>query len=266
MKKFIEQFKTIKYFTGKNGQFTTHYSLFTKNLVPQCLRAFTLAETLIVIGIIGVVAALTLPNLNHATGDKEKVTKVKKIYSALTDAVDRAQVIYGPVTDWFKGSNHKTNGEICAKRITEFMKVSKFCGQSEGCFANSPLVFLDGHKDSTNYVTILNEHYMVQLADGTSLAFYWGTPICKIKVDIDGPNKGKNQIGNDIFEFNIGLSDDECNNFKYCKLNELTTDGFAGYNGPSDYYGTTTWVIENGNLDYLKCPDELNWETQTSCK
>ena len=42
--------------------------------------AFTLAEVLIVIGIIGVVAALTLPNLNHATGDKEKVTKVKKIY------------------------------------------------------------------------------------------------------------------------------------------------------------------------------------------
>ena len=31
---------------------------------------FTLAEVLIVIGIIGVVAALTLPNLNHATGDK----------------------------------------------------------------------------------------------------------------------------------------------------------------------------------------------------
>ena len=64
--------------------------------------AFTLAEVLIVIGIIGVVAALTLPNLNHATGDKEKVTKVKKIYSALTEAVDRAQAIYGPFDTWFK--------------------------------------------------------------------------------------------------------------------------------------------------------------------
>lgn len=42
------------------------------------LIAFTLAETLIVMGIIGVVAALTLPNLNSSTGDKEKVVKVKK--------------------------------------------------------------------------------------------------------------------------------------------------------------------------------------------
>lgn len=37
--------------------------------------AFTLAETLIVMGIIGVVAALTIPNLNSSTADKEKVAK-----------------------------------------------------------------------------------------------------------------------------------------------------------------------------------------------
>ena len=41
------------------------------------LIAFTLAETLIVMGIIGVVAALTLPNLNSSSGDKDKVVKVK---------------------------------------------------------------------------------------------------------------------------------------------------------------------------------------------
>lgn len=36
----------------------------------------------------------------------------------------------------------------------------------------------------------------------------------------------------------------------------------------SSYKGnySTAWVIQNGNLDYLKCPEELNWETQTSCK
>ena len=62
--------------------------------------AFTLAETLIVIGIIGVVAALTLPNLNHATGDKETVTRVKKIYSMLNDATDRAVAKYGPLDEW----------------------------------------------------------------------------------------------------------------------------------------------------------------------
>lgn len=58
--------------------------------------AFTLAETLIVMGIIGVVAALTIPNLNSATADKEKVAKVQKLYSNLNDAFGRAQAVYGP--------------------------------------------------------------------------------------------------------------------------------------------------------------------------
>ena len=40
---------------------------------------FTLAETLIVMGVICIVSALTLPNLNSSTGDKERVVKVKKI-------------------------------------------------------------------------------------------------------------------------------------------------------------------------------------------
>ena len=26
------------------------------------------------------------------------------------------------------------------------------------------------------------------------------------------------------------------------------------------------WIIKNGNMDYLKCKDELDWETKTSCK
>ena len=51
-------------------------------------------------GIIGVVAALTLPNLNSSTGDKEKVAKVKKIYSNLNDAFGRAEAVM----------NHLVNG------------------------------------------------------------------------------------------------------------------------------------------------------------
>ena len=58
------------------------------------ILAFTLAETLIVMGIIGIVSALTLPNLNSSTGEKEKVAKVKKIYRDLTDAYGRAQAVY----------------------------------------------------------------------------------------------------------------------------------------------------------------------------
>ena len=61
--------------------------------------AFTLAETLVVMGIIGVVAPLTIPNLNQSTGDTEKVAKVKKVYANLTDAFGRATAVYGPIDE-----------------------------------------------------------------------------------------------------------------------------------------------------------------------
>ena len=85
--------------------------------------AFTLAETLIVIGIIGVVAALTLPNLNHATGDKETVTRVKKSYSMLNEANDRAVAIYGPISEW-SDVCHENLNSCYMNRISEFLKVS----------------------------------------------------------------------------------------------------------------------------------------------
>ena len=75
-------------------------------------------------GIIGVVAALTLSNLNSSTGDKEKVAKVKKIYSNLNDAFGRAEAVYGPVDEWcvgYSGSCKQRHFD----RITEFMKISK---------------------------------------------------------------------------------------------------------------------------------------------
>ena len=238
--------------------------------------AFTLAETLIVIGIIGVVAALTLPNLNHATGDKEKVTKVKKIYSALTDAVDRAQVIYGGMDTWFKDlSTYEERNERLAKRITEFMKVSKDCGFDEGCFSSAPLLCFDGEIYADNYVSSIQEQsaYMVTLADGISIKFGGGGDSnIKIGVDIDGPNKGKNQMGNDIFDFTVCVDNDVAVNFNM-PLNQLipsaepeTWTGKYNKEGIDANSYATAWVIQNGNLDYLKCIDDLDWETQTSCK
>ena len=253
--------------------------------------AFTLAETLIVIGIIGVVAALTLPNLNHATGDKETVTRVKKIYSSLTDAFDRAQAVYGDFDTWFTDTNCSRNNlaacnERFAKRITEFMKVSKDCGFNEGCWANAPLYFFgsddytDGNEHFENYLETLQSAntYMLTLSDGTSLGFACAAMTnkeCndyKIRVDINGPNKGKNTIGVDYFDFDILYRNQIDGNIT--KENQLcpsscyhsaSIGGSLGrvYNA-SNY--STLWIIRNDNLDYLKCHDELNWETKTSCE
>ncbi len=211
--------------------------------------AFTLAETLVVMGIIGVVAALTIPNLNQSTGDREKVAKLKKIYSNLEDAFGRATAVYGPIDEWFTGIPQNDSDTVLirvADRITEFMKISK---------------------------KIDDEHFV--LADGASVAIWGaneGTPVNEypnakfygeIDVDIDGPNKGKNAPGYDNFNFIIteqGIlpSDTESRIIDHI-------DDMPCYGGNGSYY-CTSWVIINGNMDYLKCYDELSWSGKTSCK
>lgn len=82
------------------------------------LLAFTLAETLIVMGIIGVVAALTIPNLNSSTADKEKVAKLKKVYSNLNDAIGRSEAVYGNMSEWqWSNSNGPASSNDALKEL-----------------------------------------------------------------------------------------------------------------------------------------------------
>ena len=152
--------------------------------------AFTLAETLIVMGIIGVVAALTIPNLNKSTGDREKVAKLKKIYSNLEDAFGRATAIYGPIDEWF--SNLPAGMDTTTRvgdRLTEFMKVSKNCGRekNKGCLNTTQKNMFDGGVTNPDN----NTSYKFVLADGATVAI---SPLGIVYVDIDGANKGATQL------------------------------------------------------------------------
>lgn len=65
-------------------------------------QAFTLAEVLITLGIIGVVAALTMPALiaNHKKTVVE--TRLAKFYSTMNQAIKMAEADYGDVNQWDK--------------------------------------------------------------------------------------------------------------------------------------------------------------------
>ena len=224
--------------------------------------AFTLAETLIVMGIIGVVAALTVPNLNSSTADKEKVAKVKKIYSNINDAIGRAQAVYGPIDEWFQTDTTDTaRATRFGERFTEFMKVSKNCSTNKtDCFKNF------GTANATDVYKFIS-------ADGTSFALEVGSGSnsgrLDIFADIDGPDKGSSQIGKDIFTYSFSIEGGQL---------QFTHDDFSSYltscSGTGGGWSTcTAWVIENDNLDYLKlkngkCPNGkiLDGTTNTSCK
>ncbi len=63
-------------------------------------RAFTLAEVLITLGIIGVVAALTLPTLIQKQQEQATVVSVKKFYSAFSQAYLQAIEENGTLDNW----------------------------------------------------------------------------------------------------------------------------------------------------------------------
>ena len=236
--------------------------------------AFTLAETLIVMGIIGVVAALTIPNLNKSTGDREKVAKLKKIYSNLEDAFGRATAIYGPIDEWF--SNLPAGMDTTTRvgdRLTEFMKVSKNCGRekNKGCLNTTQKNMFDGGVTNPDN----NTSYKFVLADGATVAI---SPLGIMYVDIDGANKGATQLGKDVFFFVYYYEDNGIIDALYVPR----ADNMAQYIGfltpksgqKEENAGFATgWIIDYGNMDYLKltsggkCPNgTVPTDANPSCK
>ena len=62
--------------------------------------AFTLAEVLITLGVIGVVAAMTLPTLIQNYRNREVESKLQKIYTVMNQAIKMSEIDNGPKEYW----------------------------------------------------------------------------------------------------------------------------------------------------------------------
>ena len=62
--------------------------------------AFTLAEVLITLGIIGIVAAMTIPTLISSYKKHAAETKLRYFYSMMTNAIKLSEVENGPIEQW----------------------------------------------------------------------------------------------------------------------------------------------------------------------
>ena len=165
---------------------TTHHSLKR--------AAFTLAEVLITLGIIGVVAALTLPTLIQNHQKQVYVTQLKKAYSTLTNAYNELAAEQ-EVADWNQIS---CSDWYC---LSDFLKHVKTIKSFEGCeedwcntynsgIAGTTMVF----GTSSGFIT----------ADGALFIFTCGSYLDSNYtwiVDVNGYNKGPNKPGRDIFQF-----------------------------------------------------------------
>ncbi len=227
-------------------------------------HAFTLAETLLVLGIIGVIAALTLPSLISDTNSKDKVVKLKKAYTVLENAYGRMTGNYGLLDEW-----SDIDTETITKRMSGVMQLAKNCGMTsdDSCFAEGAKII------GINSTKAINSKDVgkVMTADGFSFAFLveqtknsdcnmdvtggdTSMPaslkkVCGVAmVDVTGIGKSKSVQGKDLFEFYItkeGIYPVGTEHDDYFKWEDDCLDTIGGA-------GCTAWAVYNGNLDYLK--------------
>lgn len=187
------------------------------------LTAFTLAEVLITIGIIGVVAASTIPTLISNYQKQEYVSKFKKTYTVLNQAFMQYAVDQGcpgnlECTGLFSDTTTNKANEW-QSFFNNYLKIANDCGTGDGCF--------------TTYENCLNispctvatdsdgGYYKVMLMDGQSIGIqtftdaglnchvYYNYDVAGslkntcafIIIDTNGLN-GPNKVGRDYFAEN----------------------------------------------------------------
>src|SRR5574344_2249191 len=102
--------------------------------------AFTLAEVLITLGIIGVFAALTIPTLINNYEKQATVTRLKKAYSVLNQAVSLSEAENGRFSDNYTPvvSYGDSYHSAIENYLVKYIKINKNCRKSseKDCFAD----------------------------------------------------------------------------------------------------------------------------------
>ncbi len=181
---------------------------------PRKRCAFTLAEVLITLGIIGVVAALTIPSLVSHYQRKVLETQFKKSYSILSQAMiplqseflscpaGSAEEIKKLLFSQFNNLGSSANSKLGYDSFKTYTKKITTAKIHPNCFANIDQV--QQFKDENIIAT-----------DGMAIAFCLNQTYGNmISIDTNGPKKGPNAFGHDLFFFHL--------NWNNCNLEPMT--------------------------------------------
>ena len=184
------------------------------NFISNMKNGFTLAEVLITLVIIGVIAAMTIPTLINKTNNQDIISRLKKSYSTIAQATNRIIADEGnPRADI---GGWATSTEAVFNMYKKYIAKSQECQAGNACFTASYSHLntgtpgaAPGMSGSNKYALILSDGSVVtMLTDGDnfssdcSLNFYLTRDTCQvIRVDVNGPMKGPNIIGKDTFAF-----------------------------------------------------------------
>lgn len=226
-------------------------------------KAFTLAEVLITLGIIGVVAAMTMPTLIQNHQKRSLEVQTQKFYSMLSQAVRHYMADEGvddlrntqmTMVPYYNGVSPQTQ-IVEAQRdfITKYLKVVKECEQGTICFAENYKANNGGKILASRFPNDkgTNEREYV-LSNGSIIRTNVSSNSCiSLMVDVNG-KKGPNRVGYDLWGMAVFYDGivDEALSTPECRLK-----------GECTGYGTTN--VHDGREGYYNyvCKSP----TQTGC-
>lgn len=193
-------------------------SITDKFIIKNFHSAFTLAEVLITLGIIGVVAAMTIPVLNQKISDQHNMSMLKKTYSVLQQATNLVISEHETPEYWGMVDNNDAVVTQIYNYYKPYFNMMRECQNSSGCWSY-PTKHFDGstywsaHNSSwcqfaftlVTGVNVLMDIYPANMisASSGSEAFGMGNidyDCLAFWIDVNA-EKLPNTIGRDIFAF-----------------------------------------------------------------
>lgn len=159
-------------------------------------KAFTLAEILLTLTIIGVVAAATIPSLINSTKNTEFKVAYKKAFLNATDALKMAnlnhEISYSP--DWHDMASKKANFNAIKSKFNVIKDCSS--NNNKDCWPSEGELFWGGNYPTDDAHAFIDNSGMVW-----SLLNNVGNGVgSELIVDVNGA-KGPNKMGRDRYVF-----------------------------------------------------------------
>ncbi len=196
------------------------------------IKAFTLAETLVTLMIIGVIAALTVPTIKDNSDEAKYVAAAKKAYSAASNATQAVEVRHTHSNFW-----SLTDSKVL-KWYKEVLNEIPNPDPSQSSWA---MVTVGGSSAGTFSPTFWT-------ADGMAWQFKSSSNGCSkggdILIDTNGAQQ-PNTVGIDIHGFIVG--------HKSCKASAFGVFAMGdGCNDTNSTYACTAYTIQQGKMPWFR--------------
>ena len=236
--------------------------------------AFTLAETLITLGIIGIVAALTIPNMIAKVSEKRDSVRLKKVYASLTQAYKLSQEEFGDIKpylegygdkiDWYDNASHEYFGDYFMHFYNGVQRNKKYSSSWKTSWKNGASIYhVSDSASFAIYNTLDGAAFIFRVLPNycTSAfgSFESGVSTCgEIFVDLHSPLKTTDfgtantnrVVGKNVFLFHAtaeGIVPAGTSNVGKSPLSCYTSA-----------YSCAAWVLKQDNMNYLH-KTNLGW-------